>query len=462
MGIPDVSPDIFVFDNLNMVKPETRNDFFEKIIKKNYGKTKLVIVITDSNSVKESHETWEFACDNIIHLDYSVIHLDPTSLRDYYIRHIEVIKCRYQTHVWGRQQMKIYRPYDSKGSDGHKTKTGDKKSNQGMRRAHPYREEGGIFIYPSIHFLLSKYKRRGTSLDIETVKTPCDGLNKVIGGFPVGRCTAFMGCRGGHKSHLGYLHILEKVVESYKMGEQEEAGLIISLRDDEQMTKQHLEKILMEKILKEKPKAKRNANKCETEAKNLLRNILNNDFLEILYFSPGYITADEFYHRMYMSIHRLKKDHQNITLLFNSLDQISARFPLCSHQPIFVPAIIESLYGEKVTSIFIAVDEPGQPTTQYGLLPMADLILTFERVKINQETYYSSHNRGKEFERLKKKKQINELRDSILLEVSRFSGGQQAGTKGLLELVYSDKISGSLYEEAGLYFEKWDFEFQKI
>jgi KaiC/GvpD/RAD55 family RecA-like ATPase len=444
-GIPKISPDIFVFDNLNMVKPEQRNDFFEKIVKRNYGITKLIIVVVDSSS-RKTYETWEFACDNILQLDYSVIRLDATSLRDYYIRYIEVIKARHQAHVWGKHQMKIYTSYDSVNAN-------DEDSNARMKRAHPYRAEGGIFIYPSIHFFLSTYKRGGKTLDIDTVKTPCKGLNDVIGGFPVGRCTALMGCRGGHKSHLGYLHILELVVDGHWSGERKEAGLIISLRDDEQMTKQHMEKILMEKL-------KKAPDRHGNNPRQLLRNILKEDLLEILYFPPGYITPDEFYHRMYMSIHRLKKGGKNVTLMFNSLDQISARFPLCAHQPIFVPAIIESLSGEKVTNIFIAVDEPGQPTTQYGLLPMADLILTFERVKIKEGDYYSHHDCEADF-RKQSNGEKSKKRDAILLEVSRFSGGQKAGTKGLLELVYSGEPSISLYKEAGLYFRKWNFEYFK-
>ena len=43
----------------------------------------------------------------------------------------------------------------------------------------------------------------------------------------------------------------------------------------------------------------------------------------------------------------------------------------------FIPGIIASLSGEDITSMFIAVDEKGQPEEQYGLIPMADLVLSF-------------------------------------------------------------------------------------
>lgn len=208
--IPRISPNILVVDSLNMVAPEKRSDFFEKIIKRNYGDTKLIIIILDSHEEDKPHGTWEFACDNIIKLDYSIINLDATSLRDYYIRNIEVVKARNQAHIWGKQQMKIYTSYKLPEDSGEREI--DK-----IYRAHPYRENGGIFIYPSIHLFLSIYKRRAVTQDIETVETPCRELNEMIRGFPIGRCTAFMGCRGGHKSHLGYLHLLERIEKTRDM-----------------------------------------------------------------------------------------------------------------------------------------------------------------------------------------------------------------------------------------------------
>ncbi|MFX0139220.1 MAG: hypothetical protein ACFFDN_36600, partial [Candidatus Hodarchaeota archaeon] len=303
--------------------------------------------------------------------------------------------------------------------------------------------------------------RRAFTQDVETVETPCKELNEMIRGFPIGRCTAFMGCRGGHKSHLGYLHLLERIEKTRDLpAGKKEAGIIISLRDDEQMTKQHMAKILKENMIIDIIKNRGESFyidddmeliEIENNAKSKLNNMLRNNEIEILYFPPGYITPDEFFHRMFMSIHRLKRDNRTITLLFNSLDQISARFPLCAHQPIFIPAMIESLAGERVTNIFIAVDEPGQPVAQYGLLPMADLVLTFGRYEIKEEEYhrlYYGQSQGYQGK--------NELIDLILLEVTRFSGGEKAGTKGLLELVYSDKISESIHNKPGLYFKKWE------
>lgn len=470
--LPNASPDILVIDNLNMVKTDKQSDLFEKVISKTKDRTKLIIVVLDTGKHQNNHENWEFACDNIIRLDYDLIRLDSTSMLDYYIRYIDVIKARYQAHIWGKQQMKIYTAYDLP-----KQKDQDLEDAI-MRRAHPYREEGGIFIYPSIHFFLSNYKRSGTTLEIQPVATPCSGLNQVIKGFPEGRCTALMGIRGGHKSHLGYLHLLQQVVDSYKSARKDQVGLIISLRDDEQMTRRHLLKILQENVLNERYGNKQfsevtdeTKKAIEKDAEQLLDTLQRDNLLEILYYPPGYITPDEFFHRMFMSIYRSKYASQNkntnrpekkITLLFNSLDQLAARFPLCAHQPIFIPAMIQSLSGENVTSIFIGVDEPGQPATQYGLLPMADLILTFGRYKIRERDYYTHHEKKAEYKVLEEEGEAKESRDAIILEVSRFSGGERAGVKGLLELIYSDKNTDSLLAgQPGLHFKVWEHEILK-
>lgn len=469
---PKDAPDILVIDNLNMVKTDKQSDLFERVLSQTKNRTKLIIVVLDTGKHQNNHENWEFACDNIIRLDYDLIRLDSTSMRDYYIRYIEVIKARYQAHIWGKQQMKIYTSYELP-----KPKDQDQEDAI-MRRAHPYREEGGIFIYPSIHFFLSKYKRSGTTLDIQPVPTPCSGLNQVIKGFPEGRCTALMGIRGGHKSHLGYLHLLQQVVDGYKSAKKDQVGLIVSLRDDEQMTRRHLLKILQENVLNENYRNKqaseltdREKTTIEKEAEQLLDTLQRDNLLEILYYPPGYITPDEFFHRMFMSIYRSKyacqskgsnRSETKITLLFNSLDQLAARFPLCAHQPIFIPAMIQSLSGENVTSIFIGVDEPGQPPTQYGLLPMADLILTFGRYKIRERDYYAHHDKKAEYKALEEKEEVKESRDAIILEVSRFSGGERAGVKGLLELIYSDKNTDSLLAgQPGLHFKVWEHEILK-
>lgn len=455
------APPIIVFDSLNMIgEPWNRNNPIDSIVKEFSGSTKLLVIILSDEKNSHNYRTWEIACDNIIHLDYNLIKLDNTSMRDYYRRSIEVVKARYQGHKWGIHQMKLYEA-SNWSNEAKET------YNSSMRRAHPYREEGGIFIFPSIHSFLSSYKRIGTeSGSSRYVPTPSEGLNELIEGFPKGRCTALMGIRGGHKSHLAYHHLLRQVTRDYLSGNLKNAGLVISLRDDEGITREHINKILTEEIKIGKYREYPHLNPeikdfdAEKAADKLLEDLLRENLLEILYFPPGYITPDEFFHRMFMSIFRFKEEGKRIhhgkmgvTVMFNSLDQLAARFPLCAHQPIFIPAMIHCLAGEEVTSIFIAVNEPGQPEAQYGLLPMADLILSFKRERISDLEYYQIHKKDIPTD-IKKE----ETREEIVLEVSRFAGGKKAGTKGLLELVYSDQeiTKTLLKKDPGLHFTKWE------
>lgn len=436
------APDILVVDNLNVVEPEKRADFFDQFLKIASRGTKMVILVLDSGFGRHEHKTWEYICD-------IVLRVDSTYEDDYYIRTIEIIKARYQTHVWGKHQLKIYAkpaPIDP-GSLDFKTR---------MRRAHPYRQEGGIFIYPSIHYYLSKYKRRSSTEPPKLIDTLPEKLNDIVQ-FPEGRCTAFIGNRGGHKSHLGYLHLLHRLMGNKQM-EENEGALIVSLRDDEEMTKRTIRKILVQEF-----------GVTEQQSNEHLARFEQENRLEILYYPPGYITPEEFFHRMMMSIHRLRcksasQPSTKLTLMFNSLDQLSARFPLCAKQEIFIPGIIESLCGERVTSIFIAVDEPGQPVEQYGLLPMADLILSFYRHRFDFIDYYNHittcHGLSKRSDAFKAKahriKQEFDMeeshREEVILQVIRFAGGQKGGSRGLLELVDEKSLPNELHETIGLHF----------
>ena len=431
----NIQPDILVIDSLNIVSGNSKEHFFQQFIDATSSGSKMVIFVLDSASAGENHEIWEYACDTVIRLDYG-------TQDDYYVRNIEVIKARYQSHIWGKHQLKIYEQpvfpsLDELGRD-------DK-----LRRSHPYRNAGGIFIYPSIHYYLSLYKRRGPTQKPSFAETKPNLTNVLNHGFPEGRCTAFIGSRGGHKSHFGYLHLLNRLINhnDENGAGNLEAALVISLRDDEKMTQQTMSNILETEF---------------PESKVSLQSLRERDMLEILYYHPGNITPEEFFHRMFVSINRLKRGGKKLTVLFNSLDQLQSRFPLCAKQEIFIPGIIEFLSGEEATSIFIAVDEPGQPVEQYGLLPMADLILSFYARRFAFKDYYNHLNEERGLEKSKDKqlkKRIEKLKrdtienvEEIVLQVVRFAGGQRAGAKGLLELVSKNNLG--LYEKPGLHFTK--------
>ncbi|HET6428918.1 MAG TPA: hypothetical protein VFJ30_10935 [Phycisphaerae bacterium] len=425
---------VIAVDNLNSV-PAGQQDAFLRRISEAVPGARLLVCIAEASSPRRGFRGLEYAADIWVKVDCS-------SLEGYHIRTIEIMKARYQGTVWGAHQLKIY-PRQQLPRTINAQVTGI------MRRAHPYRTEGGIFIYPSIHYHLSRYKRRAPAPVAKPSATGLKALDELLyGGLPTARCSAFIGDRGGHKSHLGYLHVLHRLVMD------NEAGLVISLRDDEQLTRRAMGRIMKQEF----PQFARHS---DQKLSAQLDSWERDDQLEVLYFHPGYITPNEFFHRVLMSIYRMKAARDKpLTALFNSIDQLAARFPLCAREDIFVPGIVEALSGEGVTSLFIAVDEGGQPMEQYGLLPMADVILGFRRQRFRYTDYFGHLDRKWKLSSAKGKrqKQIEWVRqanadkeiDEVVLQVLRFAGGQRAGRRGILELV--DKPEDTLYEKAGLHF----------
>lgn len=437
---PQMCADLLIIDSLNALPAENREKAFEQFLANTHDRARVVIFVLDSDPEAGEHKFWEYVCDNVIRMDCK-------ERLGYYLRSMEIVKARYQQNVHGKQLVRLC-------PDGHGTDIPP-------QRQHPYRREGGIFIYPTIHYHLSRYKRYGKVPQTRSPVSKTDDLicrrqdGTVCGMLlPQGRCTAFLGSRGGHKSHIGYIQLLDRLVyreDDYRgtgtcpedrnpcrNRNIKEGAIVVSLRDDEDMTRNTMERILS----------------CEFglrdgEAKDKLGALQRDGRLDIVYFHPGYITPEEFFHRVYMSVLRMKAmghQAQRVTLLFNSLDQLSARFPLCADQNIFVPGIIDSLSGEGVTSMFVAVDEPGQPAEQYGLLPMADLVLSFRPRIFTEDQYRNIVQRGLGGE-------IDVPsgdHEAIVLQVLRFAGGRMAGHRGLLEIVEEHELSP--YRGPGLHY----------
>jgi KaiC/GvpD/RAD55 family RecA-like ATPase len=450
-NVPKQPPDVLIIDSLNSIPDEKNRELYYKQYAQLLESHPLIVIfILDSSPTNQRAEFWEFASDVVIRLDRQY---DQSGYMGYMIRNIEIVKARFQYHAWGRHQLKIYKGSDEGVTHIEHTEKELQKVSERMR-SHPYRTEGGIFIFPSIHFVLSGYKHIAHESDQNVIKPHhykprVPNLKKILGkGFPMGRCTAMIGERGGHKSHLGYVEVLYRLVyanecetiesEKKKSKEQEkdpkkvEKALIVSLRDDEGTTRRTMTKIL---------------NKWREHHHNVpeLEKLETDGLLEITYFPPGYITPEEFFHRLLLSINRLKHadtTNPRITLLFNSLDQLSSRFPLCAKEPIFIPGIIQMLAGEEVSSFFVAAREEGR-SDYYGLDSMAELILEFEhrdfpRDEIRQHLNTVLPNNQPAGNTDTSKMKESSLRRAVVLTVGRFAGGQSAGAEGILELLEDD------------------------
>lgn len=416
-------PEVVVYDSLDTLSLGAQKEALDWLDVLRSSGPRLIVMMLNSGPASQK---WEHQADLVIECG-----AEKRTGSDYLVRTIEIKKARFQAHAWNAQQLKVY------GPSSFRTGTKGEVDLQ-RRRGHPYREEGGVFIFPSIHFFLSRYKRESPQDRPGAISTSLDGLDELLSGggnqdegvkepakgLPRGRCTGFVGVRGGHKSHLGYRCILNRLVQEKNKNSR---GLIVSLRDDEGTAEKTITRILREDL---------NSNRR-------LADFRNADQLEILYFPPGNITPEEMFHRIYLSLMRLKvsdlgadEPEREVTVLFNSLDQLSSRFPLCAGEAIFVPGIIETLSAEKVTSIFIGVEEPGQPEQQYGLLSMADLLIRFEQRRIETDLYLQRLGCPLSDERKAAiTQEIGVFQFPVVTRVVRFAGGQAAGASGMLELV---------------------------
>src|SRR5262249_50858586 len=109
-----------------------------------------------------------------------------------------------------------------------------------------------------------------------------------------------------------------------------------------------------------------------------------------------------------------------------------------------------NLVAEQITSIFVAVEEPGQPPEQYGLLPMADLIL---------ENRYQTFPEAWHKWLLTPPPKPHALPDpdpnpsaptvkTVVMQVRRMPGGRPAGERSILELI---EAADPLHPFPGLY-----------
>jgi hypothetical protein len=91
------------------------------------------------------HQYWEYLSDVIIRVDYTY------GDEGYFTRQLEIVKTRFQPHVLGKQVVKIF-PYE--------TPNVAENLDVDPEGARPHLREGGLFLFPSEHYILSKILRR--------------------------------------------------------------------------------------------------------------------------------------------------------------------------------------------------------------------------------------------------------------------------------------------------------------
>jgi len=509
---PTRPPEVLIIDSLNFLPGEDDRERFHQTFVRLTGSGPVIVIFVLGTSPRHPQaELWEAAGDVIIRLDQG----EPAGNPNSRTRQVEIVKARFQAHARGKHQLTI-RPGFTNGPAGERQNQGDCRKMADRLRARTGRTEGGIFIIPSTEFLLGRAPHPSPEPELpagppQYYKPKTPNLKRLVGqGFPLGQCTAMLGDRGGHKSHLGYVELLYRLVcasdcrtrparvenvgkaspdgQVLKLATEPpawparfgpaagspltvpaplkivtaaggmerlperlpapvpaplrspaappgasrkhaEKALVVSLRDDEVTTRRTMSRILH--------KWREHNSDVPT-----LAALEENGRLEIMHFPPGYTTPDEFFHRLLLGIHRLKyaDDSQpGISLLFNSLDQLTARLPLCASEPVFIPSLLQLLAGEQVTSFFVATREEERPD-YHGLGSLAGVILEFEYrdfpredVRLHLTAVMPGQQAIHNSDSTKLKNQS--LRQAVVVTLRRFAGGQAAGEEGILELL---------------------------
>ncbi|MCX7765819.1 MAG: hypothetical protein N2246_03825, partial [Candidatus Sumerlaeia bacterium] len=338
----------------------------------------FLIVVFDAPLYSDELRFWEYASDISIRLGYSGEKAPKYNT-------FQIIKARYQPVESGEHHFVVDTHYPKSVIDARYFEAGP-------------RPEGGTFIFPSIHWYLSKSHAEQFPVSKVRRAIPINGnkdiagINTIIGGgnfagIPEGGCTALVGRRGAQKSHLANYFLLQNLQEKKRC-------LLITLRDDESGAIRTLEEIARQEGFTDL--------KFDTDP-NKRSSVFAQDLLEVMYFWPGYLTPQQFLHRVFLSLERGQSGDQKTgfdLVVLNGIDQLAARFPLCAKEKMFLPSLLTVFRRKGITTIVVAAEEEQVESPQAALLPLSDLVLRFDMYKVNAQNYLKL---VKKFEEAKKK-----------------------------------------------------------
>lgn len=364
---------------------------YDKLLQVVGNKLKVMVLVVDTPSSSPAssteHRYWEYVADVIIKLDSA--QLDDS----YHSQWLEIVKTRFQPHTLGRQLVKIF-PFQ--GTVGDKVPVIDKEG------ARPHLVRGGVFVYPSEHYILSRIRtgqplitsgeapqptfqllperrkdgepapsgplprpRSNDSSRTPPPPAPEASLNWPVpwcyelvggGGVPLRSTTAIMGRRGAHKSHFAYQFILDGVAN-------DEHTLTISFRDNPDNVYATLGR-----ISRAPQYSSCDLGRAQIEHLN-----------RVLYQRPGYVTPQEFLHRLIAEV----GEHHPSRVMVGAIDQWSTAYPLLAKSSIVLPTIIDFLNTHGAASMIIGVEGESRTMDWSGLTSRAEVVLAFEYVAID-------------------------------------------------------------------------------
>lgn len=429
VNIPPYRHSIVVLDSLNVLQRRSDTDVvLEEIIARHGRRVLMTVAMLDCHLDSTTYDRWEHFADLVIYLGYDLV-------EDYMLRKVRVVKARYQDHADGEHRLKI-NPRPSKKVELHPMS--------------PFIKAGGIFVFPSVHRYLSVSRREATEDTTRfdgPIQTPFSALNEIIQGkgFPEGACTAIVGSRGGMKSHLAYYTLLKFLSEN-----PEERALIISMRDPVGSAKDTLAEIMANQRDEHGQRLNRTRVKSIADAKKAVTQYLSKDRLDILFFWPGYISPEEFFHLVAVAVDRKHKNKPVSLVIVNGLEQLSARFPLCAKEKMFVSGLVTLLCVKGTTNVIVSGGDVNLPSDRggvpAGLLQMADLIIesTFRLIPKNRvwsDSVWPADNTWRRVLREKQFQAIGGLPDSephVVYQIIREPGARECRRRVLFYMGRAD------------------------
>lgn len=376
----DRLPDVVVVDSLNLLD---RSNIAENLCDLRHAigcgrkHPPLLILVVDGFSGTEPSNTWEFMADAAFRFDAHI------GWDGYYQRTFQIMKIKTQSHAWGQHGYKIV---------------------EGPRlRDTPYMDCGGSFVFPTVHWHLSRSIRvddraqeisTGPTCLPASYRTPFPSLNRLLcageadscggfpnmqAGFPAQQTTALVGRRGGMKSHLAYHFMLAHALGDQSIGGSPKNVLLVSLRDDMNAATSTLRSILRQQLPG-----------WDDPNQDRVQQLIDADRIEVLYNWPGCVSPGEFFHRIFVALRRPRANRMTgfagigsaptrstpEVVILNGLDYLESKFPSCANEKVFVPALVSLFRCNRVCSVIIAADE-AQGAASSQIRATADLILEF-------------------------------------------------------------------------------------
>lgn len=447
-----MSPDILVIDSFNTVPgahsgPQTKGDTTSgnpvaQLIdfccseKQDVMRPRMLIVVLDVHGAKRDFvEGFDYFADATVRFNLT---LDDRGLAS---RTMEISKIKTQKHAEGVHTIEIF----------------ENPSGYGERHGSPFMRRGGLFVYPSIQWYLSRVRKDGLleanrrgQIPTNFVAIP-ENIQMLVNSSDVGaqgyycpgHTISLVGRQSVLKTRFAYATLLKNVIEANRV------GLIVSLDADIKVVK---------RIMSDIVKAEFSGSLQGARPDDFVEALFHDDRLSFIHYEPAYISPGEFFHRVYVAFKRPRQGHRDQGplrdkkvgfVLVDGLDQVESKFPLCAKEPLFVSALVTLFKVDgDACAIFTSSQDPDtdgcSQTSASALLPLSDLLLRFvepqadeDKVSIGEVVTIKVSPQDAERRRitrnvLRSKRNNREPRNCVVVQALRVPFGGESEPEGTL------------------------------